>query len=71
VQQHGQLPSYGNDSSFLGILSSSLGYAIARSWSGPIGLWLALFVTGFIPAGYLAPFITLVVKLKQVSQGHL
>jgi hypothetical protein len=48
-----------------------LGLVIARSWSGPLGLWIALGVTGLIPAGLLALFITLVVTLKRASQGHL
>jgi hypothetical protein len=47
-----------------------LGYAIARSWSGPPILWVALLVTGLVPAGLLALFITMVVKLKHASQGH-
>jgi len=47
-----------------------LGYAIARSWSGPPILWFALLVTGLVPAGFLALFITLVVMLKHASQGH-
>jgi hypothetical protein len=48
-----------------------LGLAIARSWSGPVGLWIALLVTGLIPAGCLALFLVIVYKLKHVSQGHL
>jgi hypothetical protein len=44
-----------------------LGCAIARSWSGPPVLWIALLVTGLIPAGFLALFIALVGKLKQAS----
>lgn len=47
-----------------------LGYATARSWSGPIVLWIALLVTGLIPAGTLTVFILLLVKAKQFSQGH-
>jgi hypothetical protein len=47
-----------------------LGYGITRSWSGPPTLWIALLVTGLIPAGFLALFITLAVTLKHVSQGH-
>ena len=43
--------------------------AIARSWSGPLIVWIGLLVTGLIPAGLLALFITLFVKLKQM-QGH-
>ena len=46
-------------------------FAIARSWSGPLVLWIALFVTGLIPAGSLALFLALVYKLKQASQGNL
>jgi hypothetical protein len=46
-----------------------LGLAIARSWRGPLGLWIALLVTGLVPAGSLALFLVLVYKLKQVSQG--
>jgi hypothetical protein len=47
-----------------------LGYATARSWSGPIVLWIALLVTGLIPAGLLTLFIVLTMKAKQLSQGH-
>jgi hypothetical protein len=46
-----------------------LGYAIARSWSGPPILWIALLVTGLIPAGFLALFIALLVKLRHATQG--
>jgi hypothetical protein len=46
-----------------------LGFAISRSWSGPLGLWIAPGVTGLIPAGFLALFLALMVKLKQASQG--
>jgi len=53
------------------VVSFVLGYGIARSWSGPLGLWIALLVTGLIPAGWLALFLVLAYKLKQVSQGHL
>jgi hypothetical protein len=48
-----------------------LGLAIARSWSGPLGLWITLLVTGLIPAGSLTLFLLLVYKLKHISQGHL
>jgi hypothetical protein len=48
-----------------------LGFAIVRSWSGPIVLWIALLVTGLIPAGLLTLFIMLIVKGKQFSQGHV
>jgi len=44
-----------------------LGYAIARSWSGQLGVWIALAVTGLIPAGCLALFLVLVYKLKQIG----
>ena len=46
-----------------------LGYAIARSWSGPPILWIALLITGLIPAGSLALFLFLLVKLKHVTRG--
>lgn len=49
----------------------ALGYAIVRSWSAPPILWVAVLVTGLVPAGSLALFLTLVAKLKQVSRGHL
>jgi hypothetical protein len=45
----------------------ALGYTIARSWRGPLGLWIALLVTGFIPAGCLALFLVLAYKLKQIG----
>ena len=44
-----------------------IGFAIARSWSGPLGLWIALFVTGLIPAGFLTLFLVLPYKLKQIG----
>ncbi len=47
-----------------------LGYGIARSWSGPLLLWIALAVTGIIPAGFLALFLVLAYKLKHISQGN-
>lgn len=51
------------------VVCLALGFAIARSWRGPLGLWIALAVTGLIPAGFLALFLVLTVKLKQASQG--
>jgi hypothetical protein len=51
------------------VVSLVLGYAIARSWSGPAILWIALLVTGSIPAGFLAFFIMLVATLKLAIQG--
>ncbi|SRR6266699_3892439 len=47
------------------------GLAVARSWSGPLSLWIWLAVTGLIPAGLLTLFLVLVYKLKQASQGQL
>jgi hypothetical protein len=47
-----------------------LSYAIARSWAGPTILWVGLLVTGLVPAGLLALYITMAVKLKQAAQGH-
>jgi hypothetical protein len=44
-----------------------LGYTIARAWPGPPILWVALLVTGLVPAGFLALFITLAVMLKHAS----
>jgi len=52
-------------------VSFALGYAIVRSWSAPPILWVAVLVTGLVPAGFLALFLTLVAKLKHVSQSHL
>lgn len=48
-----------------------VGLAIARSWSGPLVLWLALLVTGLIPAGILTLFLMLLYKGKQFTQGNL
>lgn len=47
----------------------ALGGAVARRWSGPAVLWIALLVTGLIPAGLLTLFIVLAVKVKQASSG--
>ena len=46
------------------------GGLIVRSWSAPLILWIALAVTGAIPAGLLALFITLVVHLNRISRLH-
>lgn len=46
-----------------------LSYAIARSWAGPLGLWIALVVTGSIPVGILTLFLVGLYKLKQANQG--
>ncbi|SRR6266446_2960272 len=48
----------------------ALGYAVVRSWSAPPILWIAVLVTGLVPAGWLTLFIVLVVKLKHVGQNH-
>ena len=48
----------------------ALGYAVVRSWSAPPILWVEVLVTGLVPAGFLALFLTLVAKLKHLSQGH-
>lgn len=39
-----------------------VGLAIARSWSGPLGVWIALVATGLIPGGALAVFLALITK---------
>jgi hypothetical protein len=46
-----------------------IGLVIARAWSGPLGVWIALAVTGLIPAGCLALFLALLSKLKQAQGG--
>jgi hypothetical protein len=51
------------------VVCFAFGYAIARSWSGPPILWIALLVTGLIPAGFLALYLMLVVRLKHAIQG--
>jgi len=42
-------------------------FEVAHRWSGPLGVWIALAVTSLVPAGALALFITLFVKVKQAS----
>jgi hypothetical protein len=37
----------------------AIGFVIARAWTGPLGLWIALLVTGLIPAGCLTLFLVL------------
>ena len=53
------------------LVSLVLGYAIAHRWSGPPLLWIALLLTGLVPAGYLGVVILIAAKLKHVSQNHL
>ncbi len=48
----------------------SLGYTIVRWWSAPPILWVAVLVTGLVPAGWLALFLVIVMKLRHVSQSH-
>jgi hypothetical protein len=48
-----------------------LGYAIVRSWSPPTILWVAVLVTGLIPAGWFALFLTVMAIAKHARQGHL
>lgn len=52
------------------VICLALGYAVVRSWSVPLILWVVVLVTGLVPAGFLVLFIVLVVKLKHVVQGH-
>lgn len=53
-----------------GIVCFVLSYAITRSWEGPRLMWAALLVTGLVPTGLLAMFVTMVVMLKRASRGH-
>ena len=48
------------------VVCLAFGYAVVRSWSAPPILWGAVLLTGLFPAGCLALFIVLVLKLKQV-----
>jgi hypothetical protein len=48
----------------------AIGYIITRIWAGPLGIWIGLAITGLIPLGFLTMFITLVMKLKQVSAAR-
>jgi hypothetical protein len=43
-----------------------LGLAITRRWSVPLGLWVAVLVTGLIPAGCLALLLVLLYKTKML-----
>jgi len=47
----------------------ALGLALVRSYpgKGPVALWVALIVTGVVPAGLIGIFIFLAAKLKEVS----
>ncbi len=47
-----------------------LGYVIVRSWSAPPILWVAVLVTGLIPAGWFALFLTMLAMAKRISQRH-
>lgn len=46
-----------------------VGFAVARAWTGPLGVWIALVVSGLVPAGCLALFLALIYKLKHFSPG--
>lgn len=47
----------------------AFGFAIVRSWPVPPILWVAVLVTGLVPAGFLALFIVLVVKLNSLPKS--
>ncbi len=47
-----------------------LGYVIVRSWSAPPILCVAVLVTGLIPAGWFALFLTMLAMAKRISQRH-
>lgn len=47
-----------------GVACLVLGCAMTRSWSGPLAVWIALVVTGLVPAGLLAVFVVLMAKAK-------
>ncbi|HYW66614.1 MAG TPA: hypothetical protein VFB10_07905 [Candidatus Dormibacteraeota bacterium] len=51
------------------VVCLALGYAIVRWWPAPAILWVAVLVTGLVPAGWLALFLAIVMKLKHVSQS--
>ena len=49
---------------------STLGYAVVRSLSAPVILWVVVLVTGLVPAGFLALFVALALRLRHVSENH-
>jgi len=52
------------------VVCLALGYAVVRSWSAPVILWVVVLVTGLVPAGFLALFVALALRLRHVSQNH-
>jgi hypothetical protein len=46
-----------------------IGFAIARAWLVPLGVWIALLVTGLVPAGCLSLFLVLLHTLKRASES--
>jgi hypothetical protein len=48
-------------------VSLALAYAVVRSWSAPAILWVVVLVTGLVPAGCLALFVVLALRLRQVN----
>jgi hypothetical protein len=49
-----------------------LGYALVRSWPGnsSVALWVALVVTGVVPAVLIGLFVFLAAKLKELGAGR-
>ena len=49
----------------------ALGYAVVRSWSAPPILWIAVLVTGLVPAGGLALFYRACSEVKATQSKSL
>jgi hypothetical protein len=47
------------------VLCFALGFWIVRSWAAPLAVWIAVLVTGLIPAGYAALFVVLYIAVKR------
>jgi hypothetical protein len=45
----------------------AVSFALTRAWKGPLAFWIILAVTGLIPAGALALFVTLFVRVHYAA----
>jgi len=52
------------------VVCLALGYAVVRSLSAPVILWVVVLVTGLVPAGFVALFVALALRLRHVSENH-
>ena len=47
------------------VVCLALGFWIVRAWNVPLGVWIAVLITGLVPAGFLTLFVVLYVAMMR------